>query len=190
MRERKPVKRQTQGWNVVFFLIYCDSSVISSGPHPFKLLIKGVSCTLNSDTVGDFVGGHVVVGQIFALVPPLDDAGYLRQLLPELFHGVLHWLLDEVLIGIHAQVELQAQRETTRVSQPASTAQGKGARLNRDLMILCPALLPGDPPIPSHNIVKNLSYKSHYKQNTAILNTTWPFILLQKICLYTFIHGS
>lgn len=102
-----------------------EVSVTSSRPHPIKLSIKGISCTLNSDTVGDFVGGHVVVGQIFALVPPVDDAAYLRQLLPELCHGVLHWLLDEVLIGIHAQVELQTQRETTRVIQRTSVAHVK-----------------------------------------------------------------
>lgn len=60
----------------------------------------------NGDTVWDFVRRHVVVRQLLSLVPPLDGASYLCQLLPELLHGLLHWLLYEVLIRIHAQVQL------------------------------------------------------------------------------------
>lgn len=67
----------------------------------------------NSHTVWDFVRGHVVVRQPLSLVPPLDGAGYLCQLLPELLHGLLHWLLYEVLIRIHAQVQLRGERGDT-----------------------------------------------------------------------------
>lgn len=65
---------------------------------------------LNSNTVWDFVRGHVVVRQLLSLVPPLDGACYLCQLLPELLHGCLHWLLYEVLVRIHAQIQLPAER--------------------------------------------------------------------------------
>lgn len=75
--------------------------------------------SLNSNAVWDLVGGHVVVRQLLSLVPPLDGAGYLCQLLPELLHGFLHWLLYEVLIRIHAQVQLQAERRP--VIQPGGT---------------------------------------------------------------------
>lgn len=64
----------------------------------------------DSDAVGNLVGGHVVVGQVLSFVSCLDGAGYLRQLLPELLHGILDWLLCEVRVGIHAQVELHEYR--------------------------------------------------------------------------------
>ncbi len=68
------------------------------------------SYSSNSDTVWDFVRRHVVVWQLLSFVPLLDGAGYFCQLLPKLLHRRLHWLLYEVLIRIHAQVQLQGER--------------------------------------------------------------------------------
>lgn len=79
----------------------------------------------NSDTVWDFIGGHVVVRQPLSLVPRLDAAGYLHQLLPEFLHGCLHWLLCEVLIRIHAQVQLQGEREDGSFSPEAHYKEKK-----------------------------------------------------------------
>lgn len=94
-------------------LIWCDNSVISSSGNHQKGG-SGIFHSSHSDAVWNLVGGHVVVGQVLPLVPRLDGAGDLRQLLPELLHGVLDWLLYEVLFRIHTQVELQEARERTR----------------------------------------------------------------------------
>ena len=81
--------------------------------HFLRTLQSGALHSLNSNTIWDLVRGHVVVRQLLPLVPLLDGAAYLCQLLPELLHGFLHWLLYEVLIRIHAQEQLRAEREET-----------------------------------------------------------------------------
>jgi len=70
----------------------------------------------NSNTVWDFVRGHVVVRQLLFLVPPPDGAAYLCQLLPELLHGLFDRLLYEVFIRIHAQEQLQGERQNRSFS--------------------------------------------------------------------------
>lgn len=103
-----------------FFLTVNLGSLVTSSELQCKKLSKDlispqrIRCySSNSHTVWDFVRGHVVVRQPLSLVPPLDGAGYLCQLLPELLHGLLHWLLYEVLIRIHAQVQLRGERGDT-----------------------------------------------------------------------------
>lgn len=64
---------------------------------------RGTYIFSNSNTVWDFVGGHVVVRKLLSLIPPLDRGADLLKLPPEPFHGCLHRLLNEVFIRIHAQ---------------------------------------------------------------------------------------
>lgn len=86
---------------------------------------KDMFYSSNSDTVWDLVGGHVVVRQLLSFVSLLDGVGYLCQLLPELLHGRLHWLLYEVLIRIHAQVQLWRERADGSFSLEAHRKEKK-----------------------------------------------------------------
>lgn len=85
--------------------------------HFLQTLQSGAFHSLNSNTIWDFVRGHVVVRQLLSHVPLLDGAAYLCQPLPELLHGCLYWLLYEVLIRIHAQEQLRAERGDRSISR-------------------------------------------------------------------------
>lgn len=97
-------------WSVTSAQHPCASFKILSKTH-HHILLRRKFHSSNRNTVRDFVRRHVIVRQLLPVIPHLDDARYLCQLLPELHHGLLHWLLCEVLVRIHAQVKLQEERE-------------------------------------------------------------------------------
>ena len=63
--------------------------------------------------IGNPVWGQVVIRQLLILVALGDHADDGVEVLTEPGHGLLYWLLDEMLLRVHAQEQLRPRQTET-----------------------------------------------------------------------------